>query len=396
MQTDNKAQGAWSCLSGVRILDLSQLMPGPQATLWLQQLGAEVIKIERPHTGDSARMLGPAVFARFNRGKRTVALDLKQAEGRQRFLDMVATADAVVEGFRPGVMARLGLDYPALAAVNPRLVMCSISGFGQTGPYADRPAHDLNYLALAGYWAAPAQLDDAVARPRVRLADFAAASHAALALAVAICSARLSGVGQHLDVSIHDAILSWTAHGAWAARAPRDADAPPAAMPDNDLFLTADGRHVALGILENHFWLALRDALGDDYPALHDARFEHRAGRQRAARDVQAVLAAMFRSRTLSQWIAVFDGLDIPFAPCLSAEELFADAHVKAREVVIEVGDEGGIATRFPVRFSLGLPPPSPLVPALPAASDDASHGAATGVVNIDRPAGSPPPAATP
>ncbi|MCA7082065.1 CoA transferase [Cupriavidus sp. DB3] len=349
----------WSCLNDVRIIDLSQLLPGPHATLQLQQLGAEVIKVERPGVGDTSRTLSASVFAQFNRGKRSVALDLQDAEGRAAFLELVRDADAVVEGFRPGVMQRLGLDHAELAKVNPAIVLCSISGFGQTGPYADHAGHDLNYLALAGYWAAPVQVRDKVARPRVRVSDYAASSYAALALTVAILSARQHGRGQHLDVSIHDAVLSWTAHGAWAAQ--QHADAPlrsPTVMPENDLFETPDGRHLALGILENKFWLNLRDALGGKFPSLMDPRFAERAGRQRHKVEVNALLAQIFVSRTLAQWLDTLAGVDLPISPVLNAEELLRDPHVQARGTVRQVSDpdQDRVAVRFPVRFSLGLP----------------------------------------
>ncbi|WP_420998292.1 CaiB/BaiF CoA transferase family protein [Cupriavidus sp. 30B13] len=347
----------WSCLRDVKIIDLSQLLPGPHATSLLMQLGADVIKVEQPGAGDTARQLGPAVFAQFNRGKHSCALDLKSAAGRAAFLRLVREADAVVEGFRPGVMARLGLDYAALAEANPAIVLCSISGFGQTGPYAEHAGHDLNYLALAGYWSVPAQVEDKVSRPRARISDYAASGYAALALAVAVMSARQHGRGQHLDVSIHDAILSWTAHSAWAARGyearPHDA---PTVMPENDLFETGDGRHLALGILENKFWLNLREALGGEFAALRDDRFATRAGRQRHKTEVHGLLAGIFRTRTLAAWAEAFGALDIPFSPVLSAPELFADPHVQARGTIRHVPGEDTIALGFPVRFSLGLP----------------------------------------
>lgn len=362
----------WSCLKDVRILDLSQLLPGPHATTLLMQLGADVIKVEQPGVGDTSRQFGQRVFAQCNRGKRSVALDLKAPADRDAFLAMVREADAVVEGFRPGVMRRLGLDYAALAEVNPAIVLCSISGFGQSGPYAEHAGHDLNYLALAGYWAVPAQVDDLVSRPRARVSDYAASGYAALALAVAVMSARQSGQGQHLDVSIHEAMLSWTAHGAWSARTRTDEadetddpDGGPLVMPDNDLFETADGRHLAMGILENKFWLHLRDALGNDCPWLRDERFATRAGRQGHKREVSGLLKAMFRSRTLAQWRAAFEGLDLPFSPVLNADELFADPHVRARGMVRELDDGRAIALRFPVRFSRGLPDSGTHAPAL-------------------------------
>ncbi|WP_107311457.1 CaiB/BaiF CoA transferase family protein [Burkholderia metallica] len=363
------AKPAWSCLNSVTLLDVSQLLPGPHACALLRQLGADVIKVEPPGTGDPSRLFGDRVFAQFNRGKRSVALDLKAEADRARFLDLVRRADAVVEGFRPGVMARLGLGYDALKRVNPRIVLCSISGYGQDGPNAARAGHDLNFLAEAGYWAIPAQLDDTVARPRVRLADYAAALHAALALSVAVMSARANGLGQHLDVSIQDTVLAWTAPAAWASRehraAPGDA---PWVMPDNDLFETADGRHVALGIFEDKFWAGFADALGDAFPALRDARFARRAGRQQHKREVSALLQAVFASRTQAQWMTALRGLDLPVSPLPDADALFADPHVRARGVTREVdgsGGNGALAVRFPVKFSLGLPDGDDRVPAL-------------------------------
>lgn len=357
----------WSCLKDVTVLDVSQLLPGPHAASLLAQLGADVIKIEHPETGDTSRLLGPAVFGQFNRGKRSVALDLKTADGKAAFLDLVRRADAVIEGFRPGVMQRLGLGYAALAAVNPAIVLCSISGFGQTGPYAADAGHDLNYLALSGYWGVPVQVQDKVSRPRARISDFAASSYAALSLSVAIMSARQSGQGQALDVSILDAITSWTVQGAWAAR-----DIPadqliqsPTVMPENDLFETQDGRHLAMGILENKFWLNLCEVLGDEYPALRDPRFATRPQRYQRKQEVNALMVAVFASKTLAAWSDRFADTDVPFSPVLHAAELFDDAHLVARGMVRHHPEDGQISVRFPVKFSAGLPDAPASVPAL-------------------------------
>lgn len=356
----------WSCLRGVKIVDLSQLLPGPHATSLLMQLGADVVKIEPPGSGDSARQLGPAVFAQLNRGKRSVALDLKHPAGKAAFLDLVRDADAVVEGFRPGVMQRLGLDYATLADVNPRLVMCSISGFGPSGPYSQHAGHDLNYLALGGFWSIPVQVRDKIARPRVRIADYAASFHAALALAVAILSARQNGHGQHLDVSIHDCVMSWTAPAAWAAREymkePWDS---PTVLPENDIFETRDGRHLALGILENKFWRNLCDALGAEFPALADERFASGAGRQQFKCEVNTLLAQTFASRTLADWLEALGPFDVPVSPLIDADELFRDPHVRARGTIREIAVDKTIAMRFPVKFSLGLPDSGDGVPLL-------------------------------
>ncbi|WP_175687936.1 CaiB/BaiF CoA transferase family protein [Burkholderia anthina] len=354
---------AWSCLNGVRIIDAGQLLPGPHACALLRQLGADVIKVEPPG-GDALRQFGADTFAQFNRGKRSIVLDLKTSDGRERFLDLVRDADAVVEGNRPGVMARLGLDYDVLARANPRIVLCSITGYGQDGPYANRPGHDLNFLADAGYWSIPAQLRDTVARPRVRLADHAAALHAALALAVAVMSARANGIGQHLDVSIHDAIFAWTAPAAWALRTGRDTqDAARWVMPDNDLFETADRRHIVLATLEDKFWSVFVDALGDTYPALRDSQYASRAGRQRHRHALGELLRSIFLTRTQDAWMCMLGELELPVSRVPDPGAVFDDSHVRARGVAREVASDGTLAVRFPVKFSLGLPDGDDRVP---------------------------------
>jgi crotonobetainyl-CoA:carnitine CoA-transferase CaiB-like acyl-CoA transferase len=356
----------WSCLNDVKIIDVSQLLPGPHATSLLLQLGADVIKVEQPGIGDSSRLLGNAVFAQFNRGKRSIALNLKDPVDKAAFLDLVRGCDAVVEGFRPGVMQRLGLGYEELARVNPAIVLCSISGFGQSGPYAAHAGHDLNYLAMAGYWSIPVQVEDKVARPKVRLSDYAASAYAALSLSVAIMSARQQGVGQHLDVSVHDSILSWTAHMAWLARGFEDNPvASPTVMPENDIFQTGDGRHLAMGILENKFWVTLCEVLGDEFPLLRDERFANRMSRFGRKQEVNALLKDIFLSRTLEQWTLAFAGHDLPFSPLLSASELFDDPHVQARGTVRPLPQERTISVGFPVKFSRGLPDSDTTLPAL-------------------------------
>ncbi|WP_025109783.1 CaiB/BaiF CoA-transferase family protein [Pseudomonas sp. H1h] len=356
----------WSCLNDVKIIDVSQLLPGPHATSLLLQLGADVIKVEQPGTGDSSRMLGHAVFAQFNRGKRSIALNLKDPADKATFLELVRECDAVVEGFRPGVMQRLGLGYEDLARINPAIVLCSISGFGQSGPYADHAGHDLNYLAMAGYWSIPVQVEDKIARPKVRLSDYAASAYAALSLSVAIMSARKDGTGQHLDVSVHDAILSWTAHMAWMSRDyeanPLDS---PTVMPENDIFETRDGRHLAMGILENKFWITLCQVLGDEFPQLRSECFAERLGRFGRKQEVNSLLKDMFSTHSLAHWSAVFREHDLPFSPLITANELFDDPHVQARATVQTLPQEQAIAVRFPVKFSRGLPDSDVAVPVL-------------------------------
>ncbi|MBD9381619.1 CoA transferase [Achromobacter sp. ACM02] len=357
-------QGAAGYLSGMSVLDLGQLHPGPYTAMLLGQLGATVIKVEKPQ-GDTARQLGAETFAKYNRGKQSICLDLKREEDKRVLLQLVAGSDVVVEGFRPGVMANLGLDYTQLARVNPRVVLCSISGFGQTGPYAQRPGHDVNYMALAGYWAVPSQVRDVMARPRLRLSDYCAAMHAALAILAAVQDARESGVGQHLDVSIHDTMTAWMAPALQAMNGPAGPEVAhlPHVMPDNDVFETADGRHLALGILEESFWRNLCVALAPVCPDLNAPGYQTRAGRMREKRVLNDRLRELFKSRSLADWERLFDGHDIPWTPVLRHDEVFEDPHVRHRGVVADT--PAGRVVGFPVKFSKPLPSMAREVPGL-------------------------------
>jgi len=357
-------------LSGLTVLDLGQLHPGPYTAMLLGQLGATVIKVEKPQ-GDTARQLGAETFAKYNRGKRSISLDFTREEDRSTLLQLAARSDVLIEGFRPGVMARMGLDYTRLARANPRIVMCSISGFGQTGPYAQRPGHDVNYLALSGYWAVPSQVRDVMGRPRLRLSDYCAAMHAALAILAAVDDARVSGVGQHLDVSIHDALTAWMAPALQAMTRSHGAglDNLPHIMPDNDVFETADGRHLALGILEEAFWQNLCEALAPDCPELTTEIYRTRAGRLGDKRALNDRLRTLFASRSLAYWEGVFRGRDIPWAPVLLHDEVFDDPHVRHRGVVAETADGPRVA--FPVKFSKPLPVRPAAVPELDGNRDE-------------------------
>lgn len=348
-----------TCLTGQVVLDLGQLHPGPHTAMLLQQLGATVIKVERPNGGDSGRALGSDTFAKYNRGKLSIALDLKNPDDRAVLLGLARRSQALIEGFRPGVMERLGVGYGHLRAVNPALVLCSISGFGQTGPYAQRAGHDLNYLALAGYWAVPSQVEDHAGRPNVRLSDYCGSMYAALSLVVAMMTARLSGQGQHLDVSLHDAMTAWTIPGVdtMVRKTGKDIEKMGHVMPDNDLFATADGRFIALGILEEKFWDTLRDTLAPDCPALCATDYATRPGRLRHKRELNRLLKALFATKTLAQWAECFGTRDIPWSPVLEYDELLDDPHVVARGVSHAPADGGSRVVKFPVKFSEGLVP---------------------------------------
>ncbi|HEU5471246.1 MAG TPA: CaiB/BaiF CoA-transferase family protein [Actinophytocola sp.] len=344
----------WPGLRGLRVLDLTRLLTG-FGTLLLADLGADVIKIEGPG-GDPGRHADPDAFAAVNRNKRSVELDLRSPDGRARLLRLVAHSDVVVESYRPGVLTGMGLGYERLRAANPRIVLCSITGFGQDGPYASRPGHDLNFLALSGFFAVPHRVKATVDRVGVRVADLAGAMYAALAITVAAASARDTGVGQHLDVSLHEAAAAWAGP---LLPPDRSADSP-LLTGDNDVFGTADGRRIALATFEDKFWVAFRQAFAGDFPELADPRHDRRADRTLAKADVHAMLADVFARRDFAWWRARLSTMDVPWAPVYeSAGEVLADEHVVARDLV---GTLPGSATeparrqvRFPVRFGAGL-----------------------------------------
>lgn len=356
----------WSCLNGVRILELARLLPGPYCCMCLADFGAEVLKIEAPPGGDHIRLFGQETYDWLNRDKQSVALDLRNSEDRDAFLKLVENADVVVEGFRPGVMKGLGLDFATLQACNPRIILCSITGFGQTGPHAQRAGHDLVYLAEGGYWATPSQLENPVTRPRLRLSDISASLYAALSIAVGVMSARASGVGQHIDVSITDSVLAWTLPKVTTAPPGETVEQMAHVMPDNDIFATADGEHLVIGVLEDKFWNALSHVLQEDDTELAAPRYRSRDGRMREKYQLGARLAAIFRQHTLAEWTRRLENTDVPWSPVFGPDAIRDSKQASARHLSLtETVD--GISFKvfpFPVKFSLGgrqryRPPPS-------------------------------------
>ena len=351
----------WSCLNGVKIIELANFLPGPYASMLLSSFGADVIKIETPGLGDPVRVMGLPIYEMLNTNKKSVTLNLKSQKGKEIFGQLLSQADALIEGFRPGVMARLGLGFDDVQKLNPALVYCSISGFGQNGPYANRPGHDLNYLSLGGYFGIPSQVEDKIARPGIRLSDIAASMFAALSLAIAIVGAKENGKGQHLDVSIHDAISSLVAPMAimmqdvWGD----DIQKMNHIMPDNDIFHTKDGRFFCVATMENKFWLALRDILKSEYPDIANPEYHERFGRMIHKSAVHQLLSDIFISKTLKEWEIVFKDEDIPCCPVLNHKDFLKDPHVKHRGIIKEIpGPKTGKKIKqigFPVKFSNSL-----------------------------------------
>jgi len=340
-------------LHGVRVLDLTRLLPGPVCTQHLADLGADVIKVEDTGAGDYAP---PALRALVNRNKRGLQLDLKQPEGAEAFLLLARSADVVVEGFRPGAMARLGLGYDAVASVNPRIVYCSVTGYGQSGPYRDRPGHDLNYCGHAGVADQIGVDADTLALSNVPIADLmGGALTAAMGILAALFDAARSGRGRHVDIAMADGALAHAVMplATLAARGNTrraGADTLTGGLACYALYRTADARFLAVGALERKFWDTLCDVI-----ERADLKPLHRAGDTGTEARVRAELAAIFGALPLSHWEARFERADCCVSPVHTLEEALADPHFRARGMVVDSVHPGlGALTQVasPVKMS--------------------------------------------
>jgi crotonobetainyl-CoA:carnitine CoA-transferase CaiB-like acyl-CoA transferase len=315
---DSPAMAPENLLAGLRVLDVSIWRPGPYATSLLVALGADVLKVEPPG-GDPMRHYS-GLFGPINAGKRSVVLDLKDGDDRSRALELAAEADVLVEGFRPGVMGRLGLDYATVREHNPGIVYCSISGYGQTDPRAALPGHDVNYQAWAGALApegGPARM------PPLPAADLASGLSAAFGICAAVLGRQATGEGVHLDVSMTDVMATWTGSSpseATPATAAGTGPKPATAVPGYGLFVTDDGKQVALGVVnEPHFWASLCDALGLD--ALARLPFEERT---RRGTELQEAVAGAVATRRRDELVAALTAANVPVAPVLDRAEMVA------------------------------------------------------------------------
>lgn len=361
-----------AALAGIRILDLTRLLPGAFCSQMLADYGADVLKIEEPGRGDYNRQFTPIArkesgsFLLLNRNKRSLTLNLKKDEGKKVFLDLVRDADVVLEGFRPGVMKRLGLDYETLKAVNPRLVYCAISGYGQDGPDALRSGHDLNYLALTGALQLFGTPETGPIVPGLSIADVGGGSlMAAFGIVTALQARASTGEGQFVDVSMTDGLMPWlTYHGAdylFAGIEPRGGERPfLGGAPCYNVYRCADDRHLSLGIIEEHFWARFCDLVGR--PDLVESQWPEGD----AAKKQYAELAALFASAPRDDWARRLADADIPASPVNTMAEGFVDRQLAHREMVqyIDHPVEGRIPQfGFPVKFSdtpgtMRRPPP--------------------------------------
>ena len=323
-------------LTGIRVLDLSRLLPGPYCTSLLADLGAEVIKIETPGAGDYSRMIptdlgGDGTFQAVNRNKKSVALNYRNVRGLQVLLRLASAVDVVVEGFRPGAAARWGLGYEAIRQVSPSVVYCSLSGYGQNGPYAERAGHDLNYQALGGLLALNGAAGGPPLPTGVQIADLAGGMLAAIAILGALFGRQKTGQGAHLDVSMLDAVVSWLAPVAGAlflqsGQNPARGGTPlTGSLPSYSVYATADGKYLALSALEPHFWTAFCNALGRE--DLFRRQFDA---------SLIPELAALFAQRTRAEWLALLGPADVCLEPVYGVDEVLQDPQARERGLVVE------------------------------------------------------------
>jgi alpha-methylacyl-CoA racemase len=327
-------------LSGIRIVDLTRLLPGPLATRHLAELGASVVKVEGPARQgqeDGSRTMGltaadlregrPALtFRELNRGKELLRLDLRTPEGAAALLDLARGADVLVEGFRPGVMTRLGLGWEVLHAANPRLVVCAISGYGQRGPWAHRAGHDINYIAMAGVLEQIATADGELAVPNFQIGDLMGGTQAAVSgILAGLLGAQRSGRGRFVDVSMTHEVLRHHVLATCSLQLTGRTPAPgrdllSGGAPCYGVYRTADGRHLAVGALEHKFWAALCGAIGrPEWAASHwSLGFAVGSDEAMALRDA---LAAVFAADTLARWAARFEAVDACVTPVLRLQE---------------------------------------------------------------------------
>jgi alpha-methylacyl-CoA racemase len=361
-------------LAGLMVLDMTRLLPGPAATMHLADLGADVIKVEDTGEGDYMRDFPPAVrnaagkavnpsFEATNRGKRSIAIDLKRPQGREVLLRLARRADALIEGFRPGVLDRLGLGWETLHAENPKLVVCSLSGYGQTGPLAQRAGHDVNYIAMTGVLDQN-RANGEPAIPGLQMGDLLGGTLSALGmLLAALLSAQRTGQGRYLDVAMTDGLL---AHHFFPL-AELDAGGVPRAEQSlltggvacYRVYRTADERHLAVGALEHKFWKAFCAAA--ELPELVDRHWAcgEAPGSDAAHQTIDRV-AARVRERTLAEWIVLFDRVDCCVTPVLSPAEALAHPHHRARGLVVRQGEVTEIAPLAQLARNGWTPSPAP------------------------------------
>ncbi|MFJ5762129.1 CaiB/BaiF CoA transferase family protein [Neobacillus sp. NPDC093182] len=331
-------------LEGIRVLDLTRLLPGPYCSLLLADYGADVIKVEDPKRGDYARWYEPrvnddqsAMFISLNRNKRSITLDLKDEKDKVAFISLIKTADVLIESFRPGVMDRLGLGYEELKVHNPKLIYCAITGYGQSGPYAKEAGHDLNFLSYSGLLHLQGAPNEKPLIPSVQIGDIGGgALMAAVGILLAIIEAKKTNTGQFVDISMLDGALSWMhtilpnywTSGEVPTRGELTLNGGKACY---EIYRTKDDRFISVGALEYKFWENFCKVIGKEQ--LIDQLEEPLEQQHIMKQEVQAAI----QQKTLTEWLELFEGIDACVSPVLTPEELVDHPQIKHRQMIEDI-----------------------------------------------------------
>lgn len=306
--------------------------------------------VERPGQRPDAF---PGLFELVNCSKKSIQLDLKSDLGREIFHRLAESSDVIVEGFRPGVVSKLRIGYEDIKKVKPDIIYCSISGFGQDGPYRDKPGHDVNYLALSGYFAIPGQVGTLPSRPGIPIVDLCAGTFAAISVLASVVARERTGEGRHIDIAMFDAITNWTGIRAGAYLIKKEAITDEHVIATNDVFETKDGKLIALGIVnEEHFWHNFCETAGQKV-LLKDSPTQKSRLRNRG--ELSRILRSVFSTKTREEWLQLFRNVDVPLSPVLTLEEALSDPQVTHRGLIQKVTDPelGEInIVGFPAKFS--------------------------------------------
>ncbi|MBW8753158.1 MAG: CoA transferase [Sphingomonadales bacterium] len=368
----DEASPAWpGPLAGIRVLDFTRVLAGPAASLALADLGAEVIKIEPPGSGDETRDFPPIrggeshYFLSVNRGKKSIVIDLKSEAGLALAKDLAAKCDVVVENYRPGVMDRLGLGYAALSAINPKLIYCAISGYGQTGPLRDRPSFDIVLQAMSGALSVNGEPGQQPTKLGIPLGDLVGGINGPIAILAALHERNATGKGRYIDISLMDGLIGMLGYIAQLAWFNGEDPQPQGSQHPNlvpyGAFPAKDGS-IIVACLTNSFWGKICEALGCPEKTV-DPRYDAIQKRRDAREEVNAIVSAFTRERTVAELVELFTQYEVPHAPILGVTEALSQPQTVAREMVVEV-EHPALGTipivNRPIKFDEKQPKPAP------------------------------------
>jgi formyl-CoA transferase/CoA:oxalate CoA-transferase len=334
-------------LKGVRVLDVSRVLAGPFCTMILGDLGAEVIKVEEPLKGDDTRSWGPpfiegeaAYYLSVNRNKKSITVNLKHPDGLKIIYGLAEKSDVFIENFRPGVAERLKIDYETISKINPKIIYCSISGFGQTGPYRDYPAYDLLIQAMSGFMSITGEEGRPPVRIGVALFDIGAAMYAAIAIIAALYRRDKTGVGERIDISLLDTGVSWLTYMAMnyfatGVNPKRMGSAHPSIVP-YQCFQDKDGKWFALAVGNDDIWKRMCKAIGRE-DLMNDKRYATNPDRVRNRDELLEELNRIFKGNSRDYWMKIFMKNQVPCAPVNEVSEILSDPQILHREMVTEV-----------------------------------------------------------